>query len=495
MAQHDMTNGSHHPPRIGLAALACLQTALFGAIILGWASIEGTLVVAPKKDGGAGLSLQDSARLFSIASSSNMLSCLILGFVLDKFGPRTCSMISTLLIGAGCQIVSFSDTPFQYYVGFCVIAIGGPGVTSSVFHITNLFPKRKFLVMSIFNGTTNISFCILALFDWLWQEFGVSIQTLFRWYTIAALLSSVASWFLLPDKPFEDTDEKSSTSSNKAVSMDQPTQQQEFEQQTTNLHVSESYQYTYLALQKGNQELVSLKDQPFWNQVRSGTYLRSLFAVVVTIFCCNFYVASIAIELADERKFTAEQQHQLSSYLTYAMSWVGFFGAIFVGWLMDRIGLEWCTAISLLLGQLHMLFLLFWGDSISGMLVGFGVYTMFRQFLFPAFLGTVSARLGFKHFGILVGLALTTCGVIQLFMSPLVQVAQGSCHRLGGEGESETCSEGFWKQLHLAQLVLLFVLLYIPIIDYQVEHSRKRRIKTILDTMSKKIIYGSVDDV
>jgi MFS family permease len=512
--------GTH--PRFALAALACLQTALLGAIVLGWASIANTLVVAPKEDGGAGLSLQESARLFSTASSSTLLSCLILGFVLDTFGPRTSSVVGNLLIAAGCQIISFSDTSFQYTLGMCFIAVGGPGVASSIFHVTNLFPTRKFFLISLFNGTSNISFCVLTLFGWLWGQFGVSINTSFRWFTLVALVSTIASWLSWPDEPFEDIEGEEDTQTQQDDTIPllhkfHPTPEQDFVEATTkhlhlsveqpldsflralpmrNLDRSQSYHYSRLALAKGRRELVSLKDQPFWYQVRSGTYLRSLLVVVVTIFCANFYVASIAIELADENYFSSEQQHQLSSYLTIAMSWFGLFGSIFVGWLMDRIGLEWCTVTTLVLGQLHMLLLLLWGDSYWVMLVGFGIYTMFRQFLFPAFLATITARLGYKYFGILVGLAFTTCGGVQLIMPPLVHLVQGQCHRLNENDDKFICSSGNWKQLHMAQLGLLGLLLFSPLFDFQEVQKQKQLIKVVLDTpSSRKLMYGSAEGV
>ncbi len=79
------------PKRVSLALFACLQNALVGGVIYGLASIAGTLLVASIEDGGANLSLQDSTKIFSIASSLSMASCLLLGLVLAHSVSRVVS--------------------------------------------------------------------------------------------------------------------------------------------------------------------------------------------------------------------------------------------------------------------------------------------------------------------------------------------------------------------------------------------------------------------
>lgn len=496
--------------RVAFVALACLQTSLFGAIILGWSSIAGTLAVAKKEDGGAGLSMPHAARLFAIASSSTMLSCLVLGFVLDRFGPRTCSVVGHLLIGSGCLIVGLSSASLQCTLGMSFIAIGGRGVTSSVFHVANLFPAKKLFLMSLFNGTTNISFCILALFDWLWEQFDVSSQTSFSWFALLALSSAVISWCSWPDKPFQESEyvcanetqhpfdthaELADTALNLFNFGEKPLDSFLSGPSKYSLGSKQSDRNSQFALQNGQKDYVSLKNQSFWCQLRSGSYLRSLVFFVVTIFCANFYVATFAMELADENYFPKQMQHFLSRDLTYAMSWFGLLDSIFVGWLMDRLGLASCISAALVLGLLHMMVLLLLGHSGSGVLISFALYTMFRQLLVPVFLAAITARLGYTYFGVHVGLAYTICGVVQLFVGPLVQVVQGSCHRMGVTTASDKfkCDEGNWNKLHSAQLGIFILLLLIPFFDHREDQRRQRSI--LIANQENKLSYGSVDGI
>jgi hypothetical protein len=70
---------------------------------------------------------------------------------------------------------------------------------------------------------------------------------------------------------------------------------------------------------------------------------------------------------------------------------------------------------------------------------------------------------GFKYFGLLNGLAFAVSGVSQVFMSALVSTVQGTCHNIVATPASSTsCSPGQWNSLHVAELLLLAVLMLAP---------------------------------
>lgn len=501
------------PKRVSLALFACLQNALVGGVIYGWASIAGTLLVASIEDGGANLSLQDSTKIFSIASSLSMVSCLFLGLVLDHLGPRICSVLSNVIVAIGCQIVSLATSKSQYAWGLCLIAFGGPGIPTSIVHVTNLFPKQKFFVMSVINGSISLSFSVLALFEWLWAQYGIGIHTLFGWYTIVVMASTLASLLFWPNTPFEDkeVDDETATFNDATTVMNEHlTPEHEFVEATTkhlhlteqplnsllreaghNLERSKSFIYSRKALAKGHNELVSLKDQTFWNQVLNGMYVRNLLLFVATSFFANFYVASITTELADGNHFPNEHQHRLERDCTYAMSWLGLVGSMLAGLLMDNLGLELCTAFTLMLGQLHALMLVIWSDSFGVLLISFVIYTMFRQFLFPVFIATLTARLGYKYFGILAGIGFAVSGIAQFPMEWIVQALQGDCHEMVDRGVSG-CSHGWWEQWHLLQVALFSLLLFVPLIDYKEDQRTQTRVSHLLDTpQPQRLLYGS----
>jgi MFS family permease len=120
------------------------------------------------------------AQMFILASSSNMISPLFLGLVLDRFGPRACSVTSVafstlgfFLFGTAAMLApalaSSSMTGLSredlFSLSVAMIGFGGPGVQNAVIHTANLFPSNKGLVTAIITGCFQLSFIIFFVFD------------------------------------------------------------------------------------------------------------------------------------------------------------------------------------------------------------------------------------------------------------------------------------------------------------------------------------------
>ena len=468
-------------PPYGLALLACLQNSLVGGIVYGWASIDRTLLTASPSNGGVGLTVQETAVIFSWASCVGMLATLVLGIVLDHLGPRKCSIVSHLFVGAGCLFFVASKAT----LGTCLIAFGGPGIQFSIVHIANLFPENEFLVLSALNGTISFSFLVFAAFDYLWEHYLWSSEQLFGGFVCVVVLSMVASFVYWPDEPFE-------ARSKDFESLDESFEDELLEAATEHHHLTEQPLDSYLreydgphlerhdsfliskkAIAEGKSRYVSLKDQPFHRQVTSGTYLRSLSVFLSVCFLANFYVCSFSTEMTDFAEFPPSEQHELARLFTVTMS-LGVTASLTVGWLMDRIGVEACTVLTLVLGELHLIVLTLLSDHRSWMIVGFWVYIFFRQFLFPVFIASITSRLGFKYFGLLTGIGFALSGVCQAFMSSLMDVVAGNCH----DGSvQEDCHHGYWKKLHIVEFLLLGILMLAPFIDYLDRSTREKRAK------------------
>jgi MFS family permease len=187
----------------------------------------------------------------------------------------------------------------------------------------------------------------------------------------------------------------------------------------------------------------------------------------------------ICLQLADFQDFPTAEQHALARTFTLIMSG-GVVASFIVGWLMDRIGLVICSTLTLLLGMLHMVVLTHYSDERQWMLFGFFVYVMFRQFLFPVYIASLTARLGYKYFGLLNGLGFALAGVAQAFMASLVTLVQGTCHMSGSEESSfskDDCEHGHWQQLHGIEFILLGLLILVPFFDHREKTRQEKRIE------------------
>lgn len=104
-------------------------------IVFGWASLLPIL-----RDEGLDLSPSDFCRVFTHGAIGNYLSSLPFGLVLDKFGPKTCGIVASLLFGVGCVLCSFAITsPTCLDIGFAMLGFCGPGIQLPTLHLARLF--------------------------------------------------------------------------------------------------------------------------------------------------------------------------------------------------------------------------------------------------------------------------------------------------------------------------------------------------------------------
>ena len=174
---------------------------------------------------------------------------------------------------------------------------------------------------------------------------------------------------------------------------------------------------------------------------------------------------------------------------------MGILGSFLVGWLIDRVGLEVCTAMTLLCGQLQMLLIIFGCQSETMMILSFAAYTTFRAFLYPVFIGSLTSRLGFKYFGILLGLGFALSGLAQLFFPILVRWFEGDCHLLldmdEEVGSSSHCDHGRWQRSEVLQFFILGMMNVVPLLDHRDAVARTIKIQQLLSSNSPKPTYGS----
>lgn len=296
-----------------LALFACLQNATIGGLIYGWTAIDRSMLT-DSSENGAGLSPAETTSIFAYSTCVGMVATLVLGVILDRFGPRMCSAIAHVSIAIGCQLFAMSETYSMFCLATSLMAFGGPGIQISIVHLANLFPNNQFLVLSVLNGTISLSFMVFAIFDWVWLTYApIDFRTLFSGFTLIVIVSMIGSLLFWPDSPFELRNDQKKERHHHL----QRTAEDDFIEATTaHSHLIEQPLHSYLrndprhvlehhesfiasrqALLLGDSEVISLKDQPFLRQLFSRTFSRALLLLMVTCFYANFYVASFSTEV------------------------------------------------------------------------------------------------------------------------------------------------------------------------------------------------------
>jgi hypothetical protein len=166
---------------------------------------------------------------------------------------------------------------------------------------------------------------------------------------------------------------------------------------------------------------------------------------------------------------------------------------------MDRTGLETCTALTLVMGSSQSLILTLFSDKSYMMILGFVMYSFFRQFLFPVFVASLSAKMGFKYYGILSGIGFALSGLSQLYIATVVEAIEGSCHEYILDDE-EPCTQGSWKVLHIIQCIVLLLLLSIPAYDRWWNVQSEQRLRKTVDLTNQQHTessqsYGALEGI
>lgn len=191
------------------------------------------------------------------------------------------------------------------------------------------------------------------------------------------------------------------------------------------------------------------------------------------------------LQLADIQQFNSAEQHDLTQIFTLIMSG-GILAAFLIGWLMDQVGLELCTTLILVLGQVQLVVVVWLAERRFFLVTSFVCYTLFRSFLFPVFIASVTTHLGYKYFGLLNGIGFALSGVAQAFIGVVVRAVRGTCHLQGWVTDvtaTPSCDHGKWVSFHVLQLILLTILLAAPVLDNVEKVVRKRRLRQVLGSL------------
>ncbi|KAE8348814.1 major facilitator superfamily domain-containing protein [Aspergillus coremiiformis] len=104
--------------------------------------------------------------MFTIAAVATNVSALPVGTILDAYGPRVCGIIGSGFLTVGALLFGFSSSfGFDGYIlGYLFLSLGGPFIFISSFHLSNTFPTRSGLILSMLTGAFDASSALFLIF-------------------------------------------------------------------------------------------------------------------------------------------------------------------------------------------------------------------------------------------------------------------------------------------------------------------------------------------
>lgn len=149
--------------------------------------------------------------MFTIAAVATNICALPVGTVLDVYGPRVSGVIGSIFIAIGTLLFAFArHLPFDGYIpGYLFIALGGPFVFISSFQLSNTFPRRSGLILSLLTGAFDASSALFLVFRLINESTDgtFSVQAFFTLYLVVPLFIFVVEITLMPKTSYKTAGE------------------------------------------------------------------------------------------------------------------------------------------------------------------------------------------------------------------------------------------------------------------------------------------------
>lgn len=155
--------------------------------------------------------LNDHARLnftFNVASVTTNVSALLVGSILDRYGPRVCGLIGSFVLLLGSLCMAFQhELPFDGVIGsHFLLALAGTFIFLPSFHLSNAFPRYQGLILALVTGAFDASAAVFLVFRLIYevtaQRFG--LKQFFLVYLVVPVFLFVTQLFLMPSKSYEN---------------------------------------------------------------------------------------------------------------------------------------------------------------------------------------------------------------------------------------------------------------------------------------------------
>ncbi|KAH6644614.1 major facilitator superfamily domain-containing protein [Boeremia exigua] len=145
---------------------------------------------------------------FSLASTTANVSALLVGTMLDRYGPKVCYLIGSACLAAGSIIMSiaFQTAAYDgYTIGNFFLALGGTFVFLPSFQIANAFPKYGGTIVALVTGAFDASAAVYLFYRLAYEATDGAFKPhkFFLFYLIVPVAIVIAQLTFLPTENYK----------------------------------------------------------------------------------------------------------------------------------------------------------------------------------------------------------------------------------------------------------------------------------------------------
>jgi MFS family permease len=429
--------------QVAVAIIYCLFAA---GIVFGYAAIKPVLIdegvfkglcTAEEVEKGISPCYQQEIRLnlmFTVAAVSTNVAALPIGTILDKYGPRVCGIIGSMLLLTGALLFSFASQVEgdMYTPGYFFLALGGPFVFISSFQLSNTFPQNSGLILALLTGAFDSSSALFLFFRLLYEATGGRLNThrLFLIYLVVPIFIFIVQVFIMPRESYktvsevvEDAEEEINAPTPPEISAEEQSAYRErrrstIQEITTLLDKSTNKKRQKREEKKNTKSGVwgAMHGYSAWQQIKSPWFALITLFTVVQMTRINYFVATIR----PQERYLLGSEHNakiVNDFFDVALPLGGVLSIPFIGLLLDNtstpFALGFLVVTATIIGILGCL------PYMWGAIANVCLFVVYRPFYYTTVSDYSAKVFGFQTFGKVYGLIICLAGLFNFLQSPL----------------------------------------------------------------------------
>lgn len=356
-------------------------------------------------------------QMFTWAAVGTNVSAFPIGLLLDRYGPRTTSIIGSLLILLGSIGLAVASEQLDIYIpAYTILATGGSFLLLSSFSLASLVPGKSGLIVSAMTGAFDASSGLFLLYRLVFQAFGSpSVRTFFSVYCIVPLAILLVQIWYMPRRTTGSTSKINDTSVSPAEADSVATETPRITE-TTNLLDRTDESAIFEAGKALSDPVDGVMHQATALQVlTSFWFLLPALVMITSLIRVNFYIATVNAHLIF---LLGANDAALDMNLFDILLPVGGILAIpLIGWILDTYTTPTVYLLTLLLSATSGL-LSFVPNKYVQML-HILTFVVLRPWIYSILPGTVTKLFGHERFGAFYGLIMAIAGLVNLLAHDL----------------------------------------------------------------------------
>lgn len=394
-------------------------------------------------------------KMFTIAAVTTNATALVVGSILDNYGPRVCGIIGSFLIAVGALLLgnfipALSSILDIYLSGYVLLALGGPFVFISSFQLANSFPKSSGMILALLTGAFDTSSAVFLVYRIIYQNLQkISLHSFFTVYMVIPIFILLCQVFIMPKDSYktlgtvtklsiEGLDEngqlpEGDDGSNIIPDVDERTSLLSANSETLSTYRSNHNLPPQQPANGGRRK--SIFEEIVENKITQKT--GNLFGILdgksipeqlkspfFYLMCCfttiqmiriNYFVATIRSQ--EEYLLGDELALKINNIFDVALPLGGVVAIPFIGLILDNVKtvnvLVILLLVSFFIGLMGVL------KSFAFNLIGIFLLVVYRPFYYTAVSDYSAKIFGFDTFGTVYGLMMCLSGLFNYFQTYL----------------------------------------------------------------------------